>query len=81
MASRALLLLLKLDGNNDSDEIPMPTFPERSAFDRIDERTAPVFGSMSVKHPPPPPGVNVEDGLVVVMPITYFILQVNVVDG
>mmetsp|Transcript_5012 Transcript_5012/g.11961 ORF Transcript_5012/g.11961 Transcript_5012/m.11961 type:complete len:98 (+) Transcript_5012:2363-2656(+) len=63
----------KLEGNCDKENIPMPALPDRSALDRSDDKMAPVFGSNRVKEPPPPPGVTLDDGFVVVTLTMYFI--------
>jgi hypothetical protein len=72
-----LLSMEKDDGKVESDEIPMPVLPDKSALVLSDDKMAPVCGSNIVKHPPPP-GVSTGDGLVVVTPTMYFISHVVV---
>jgi hypothetical protein len=61
-------------GKDDKEEIPIPAFPDISTLDLRDDKTAPVFGSNRVKHPPPLlPVVAVDEGFVVVTPTMYLI--------
>ena len=79
LSPRLLLLLFAAaansDGKDDREEIPIPARPDRSALDRSDDKTAPVFGSRRVREPPPPPGVTFDDGFVVVTLRMYFAIS------
>jgi hypothetical protein len=69
---RLLLNEVNVGGNVDKEEMPMAVLPDKSALDRSDDNREPVLGSISVKQPPPPPGVSVDDGFIVVTLRMYF---------
>ena len=71
MTSRVLLAALaNSDGKAERVDIPSAVFPDMSPLALSDERHDPVLGSITVKEPPPPPGVKDVDGRVVETQIT-----------
>lgn len=82
MARDVLAAGLKDVGKNSKETKPTPTLPDMSPATLSDEKTDVVRGQTNVKHPPPPPAVNVVDGLDDVTQIIFrSFIVLCVVDG